>query len=156
MSLTWQFRQFRLSGPRVKAYVRFGAAGSGTIVMYPPKPPNELIATLGDLSRQGMNIPVLAVRTVNVGRMSIQVHGFSVEFPDGTSISQRGNALDNEPFPFDLAAHSEKTWTIPLEQVIDFARAGTEVMKSDDFSKVRMVVKLVGDAEARSDWLALT
>lgn len=155
VSLTWQFTQYKLNGPRVRVQAMMGAIGASHLVTYPVPRPAEWATKLSRLSEQGINVPLLAGKAVNVGRMGIRVFGFSVEFPSGLSVSPLGNSHENAPFPYELSAHSENTWVIELREVFAAADAGMHAIKGEDFTRVRMVIKLAGGREVRSGWLRL-
>lgn len=155
VSLTWQFTQYKLNGPRVSVQAMIGAIGQGNLITYQVQHPNEWATTLSRLSSQGVDLPVLAAKAVNAGRMGIKVFGFSVVFPNGMSLSPTGTTFGNESFPYDLSAHSENTWVIEMQEVIKAAHAGKHTFEGEDFTRLRMVVKLAGGKEVRSGWLRL-
>jgi hypothetical protein len=78
VALTWQLVEHRLTGSRVKVQVLAGALGDGGAVTGPLEKFNHEL-----LVRAGLRRPVVGVQARNVGRLAVDVTGWSVKTDDG-------------------------------------------------------------------------
>jgi hypothetical protein len=105
-ALVWNIAEYRLTGPRIKAHLLFGAAGWGGLVSKRGSPPSNAQA----ISSQGFTETLVGIELVNQGRVSTQVHHFGYRLSNGFSIMDVGHAV-NKPLPFILEPHqSEMFW----------------------------------------------
>ena len=146
-SLVWNFAVFRLSGPRIKVYLQFGARGPGGIATRRgPRQPDW-----GQLSNQGLDEPLVGVEVVNVGRAAIDVQRCNCR------LSKEGYAYFdhrlpvNRPFPFRLEAHASESWWVPLGPVIGLGVVVARGQGSKERITARMEVETTGRRPVRTE-----
>lgn len=75
-ALVWNLAEYRLTGPRIKAHLLFGAAGWGGLVSKKGSPPSNAQA----IASQGFTEQLVGIELVNRGRVSTQVHHFGCRY----------------------------------------------------------------------------
>ena len=111
-ALAWNVAEFRLTGPRVKGQLIFGAVGPGGIVSTRHGPPRDWKM----LARQGFVEPLVGIEVVNSGRASTQVHHFSCRLSNGFALSDAQLSV-NQPIPFVLEPHRSERFWLPAQEV---------------------------------------
>lgn len=135
-SLTWQATTFVLTGSRVQCELHVGAIGQRQVFVHQPVGRNEVIgAPREEWQRQGLTEGRLFVIARNVGRIAVTITGYSATCGSARYGTMR--PLLGEPaLPHRLEPGAEVMWTLPTEEVREFAAAGRGDMN------VRMSVDL--------------
>jgi hypothetical protein len=109
ISLTWQAATFVMSGSRVRARLRHGAAGGGSVVSGPPG-----TQSLRVMAEQGFTTEVIGVEVRNVGRLAVQVTDVRAALPSGFQVSEARISMGPD-LPYRLEAQSSQTWFLPAQ-----------------------------------------
>lgn len=146
-SLVWNIAEFRLSGPRVKVELCFGAVGPAGLVSAPapPRDPQFII-------RQGFTDPLVGINVVNRGRVSTEVHHFRCKLSNGFALADV-QAGFNPPLPFVLDPHRAQTWWLPAMEVNALVHASGRV--GDSARRAHMEIDITGPKTHRTKSFAL-
>jgi hypothetical protein len=111
-ALVWNIAEFRLTGPRVKGQLLFGAVGPAGLV----STRETHLRDWQTLARQGFVEPLVGIEVVNSGRASTQVHHFSCRLSNGFALSDVQLSV-NQPIPFVLEPHRSERFWLPAQEV---------------------------------------
>jgi hypothetical protein len=137
-SLTWQAATFVLSGSRVRADLKHGAAGAGGVIHGPPG--SQPLASLG---AQGFMEEVLGVQVRNAGRLATTIDRIEICLANGVKLAQL-SALMGPSLPHRLEPQSSALWFIPADPARGAVAASAQALKRADPCKVWMEVEVVG------------
>jgi hypothetical protein len=139
-SLTWQAATFVLSGSRVRADLKYGAANAAGALTGPPGS-----TPLVSLIAQGFTDEVLGVEVRNLGRLAATVDRVQVAIAGGiklqTLLDVKGPSL-----PHRLEPQSSASWFVPAAPARRAVAVSAQVLKRADPCKVWMEVDVVGKA----------
>lgn len=116
-SLGWNLAEFRLSGPRIKAHLMFGALGNGGIASKRGREQPDWRR----MAEQGLTEPLVGIEVVNVGRTPTEVQHFSCDLTGGFGYANPALPY-NPPLSFKLDPHATKTLWLPLREVLTLAQ----------------------------------
>jgi hypothetical protein len=94
-SLTWNFVEYRLSGPRVKVNLLVGARNAGGIVST-----HDTSTGWSLFVSQGFTNPLVGVEVANVGRAATEVQSFTAKLSNGSATTSP-TSLGIRPFGTD-------------------------------------------------------
>lgn len=136
-SLTWQAATFVLAGSRVRCELYVGAIGPQQVFVHQPVRPGETIGSpLDEWQRLGLTEGRIFVIARNIGRTAVTVTNYGAR-SGPTARYGTLRPLPGEPtLPHRLEPGAEVMWTLPTEEMREFAVAAQGDMK------VRMSVDL--------------
>ncbi len=142
-SLTWQAATFVLTGGRVRCELHEGAIGPHRVFIHQPVRRNEMVgAAREEWQRQGLTEGRLFVIARNIGRTAVTVTGYSAS-SGPTARYGTMRPLTGEPaLPYRLEPGAEAMWSLPTEEVREFAAAaqgGMNVRMSVDLGNGKRV-----------------
>ncbi|SRR6266567_2577895 len=137
-SLTWQAATFVLSGSRVRADLKHGAANAGGVVHGPPGS-----QPLASLAAQGFTEEVIGVQVRNEGRLATTIDKVEASLANGLKVNLFG-ALPGPSLPHRLEPQSSAVWFMPAAPVRAAVAASAQVLKRADPCQVWMEVEVVG------------
>ncbi len=147
-ALVWNIAEYRLTEPRVKAHLMFGAAGAGGLVSKRGSPPSDWCV----IASQGFTAPLIGVELVNRGRASTEVHHFGCRLSNEFSINDVGH-MANKPLPFILEPHRSAMFWVPAQEVIILV--GLTRQQGRPAKTAHMEVEITGPKTVRTKLLTL-
>jgi hypothetical protein len=117
-TLGWGVLLFRLSGPRVKVSLLYGALRGNGLVTGPA----DGRFNWALLQQQGFTDPLLGIEVRNLGRISVEVRDYGARFTTGMGYSLPGFEI-NPQLPYPLQAQSSARWFVRLADLVSLAQA---------------------------------
>jgi hypothetical protein len=135
-SLTWQAATFVLSGSRVRADLKHGAANAAGFLTGAP-------GVYRSVDDQGLGDEVIGVKVRNVGRLAASVDSIEVAMAGGMRMQMPSEVM-GQSLPHRLEPQSSASWFVPAEPIQRVIRANAQVLKRSDPCEVWIEVEVVG------------
>lgn len=137
-SLTWQAATFVLSGSRVRADLKHGAANAAGALTGPPGS-----SPLMSLVAQGFTEEVLGIEVRNLGRLAATVDRVQAALAGGMKLDLLHDVAGPQ-LPHRLEPQSAASWFMPAAPIRRAVAASAQVLGRADPCEVWMEVEVVG------------
>jgi hypothetical protein len=148
-SLVWNIADFRLSGPRIKVNLLFGAIGDSGLVSSQSKPDDWRT-----FAKQGFTKPLVGIHVVNSGRASTVVEHYRCRLSNGFALAEMQLEV-NPSLRYVLEPHRSETWWLPATAITGLAKASRNVGQPP-ISTAHMEVEITGPKTLRTKSFTLT